>query len=56
MTVEHKVEDLLVDTKTEDNFLEIPSKLNVLYNKEDQLKHTLQLFKFDTEDFLRQLS
>ncbi|XP_065359082.1 somatostatin receptor type 5-like [Calliphora vicina] len=49
--------DYLMDTKTEDNFLDVPSKVNALSAVlEDQLKPTLKLYEFDAAKFYRQLN
>ncbi|XP_046807672.1 somatostatin receptor type 2 [Lucilia cuprina] len=51
-------DDFLMETKTEDNFLDITSsKANALSAVlEDQLKPTLKLFEFDDVNFYRQLN
>lgn len=50
-------EDLLGVTKTDESFVEVPTKINALSTAlEEQLKPTLDLFQFDAKTFYQQLN
>lgn len=50
-------EDLLGVTKTDESFVEVPTKINALSTAlEEQLKPTLDLYQFDAKTFYQQLN